>query len=342
MKIESLAEVARRWQSPEHGPRQEAARRTLAAPNRFTEEALAFAINQQMRLAEPEALRRWVPEPADATRTVAVLHADDAPLAGFQDFLAVLLSGHRYVGAVPEASPALLPAFAEELRQRVPDMQVRFATTEEALAEAEAVIAEGDEDRCAELAAQCDVHGLPEARRLLRRLRYAAAVLDGSESEEEREGLAEDVLLFGGGVRGVRLLHAPRGENPDAVLDAFARFRAVFPVHSDVPGALEMQRAFLAAGDQPHAYGEGLEFLMSKGAPAVQPPGHVRWAEYETLEAVGAWIEEHAAALSFVTARAQVAQQLPGAVPIRPPGAAHRLGLGEAPDEAVAFLAALS
>ena len=327
---------------PEYAPRQAAVRRTLAAPNRFTEEALAFALNQQMRLVKPEALRRWMPETAAAPRTTAVAHAGDTPLAGFQDLLAVLLAGHRYVGVLPEASPALLPAFAEDLRQRAPGLPVRFATTEEALAEADLVIAEGDEERLAELAAQCDAQGLSEARRFLRRPRYAAAVLDGRESDEERDGLAEDVLLFGGASGGVRLLYAPRSENPDAVLDAFARFRAVFPVHPDVPGALEMQRAFLAAGDQPHAYGEGLEFLVSKGTPVLQPPGHVRWAEYEALEAVGAWIEERAPALSFVVARAQVARQLPGAVPVRPFGTAHRRGLGEAPGDAAAFLDALS
>ena len=339
---EHLAETAQHWQAPEHAPRQAAVRRTLAAPNRFTEEALAFALNQQMRLATPEALRQWAPEAGAAPCTVAVLHADDTPLAGFQDLLAVLLAGHRYVGVLPEASPALLPAFAEDLRQRAPGLPVRFAMAEEALAEADVVIAEEGEEQLAEVAAQCDARGLPEERRLLRRPRYAAAVLDGRESDEERDGLAEDVLLFGGASGGVRLLYAPRNENPDAVLDAFARFRAVFPVHPDVPGALEMQRAFLAAGDQPHAYGEGLEFLMSKGAPVLQPPGHVRWAEYETLEAAGAWTEEHAAALSFVVARARVARQLPGAVPVRSFGTAHRLGLGEGPGDAAAFLAALS
>src|SRR5690625_7069703 len=66
-----------------------------------------------------------------------------------------------------------------------------------------------------------------------------------------------------------------------------AAFRGVFPAHEKTPGSLKMHQAMLAAVEHPHAYGEGLEFLVSKGPPEVQIPGHVRWSEYDDLTCPG-------------------------------------------------------
>ncbi|MDX1545486.1 MAG: acyl-CoA reductase [Rhodothermales bacterium] len=341
----AVVRAARAWRDPAYPPRAEAVARTLEAPNRFTEEALAFAINQQMNLLRPRALQAWVDgRQASAPCTVGVLNAGNLPLVGLQDLLAVLLTGHRYYGAVSSKSPFLLPAFVEEVRRHDAALPARFAEVEGVFEEADAVIATGSDETRGWAEAACERHGIPPARRLLRGHRYAVAVIDGHETEDELEGLAEDVLLHEGlGCRNVALVFAPDGLAPDALLEALAHFRAVFPPHPETPGSLAMQKAFLAAVEQPHAHGDGLEFLVSKGVAEVQPPGHLRWTGYTDLEEVRAWLEARAEQLQLVVAREAVGRRLAAPVATVPPGDAQRPPLDWRPDgiDPVDFLAGL-
>ncbi len=347
-RAEAIAEAAAAWRDPEHEARAEAVKKTLGAPNRFTEEALAFALNQPLHLLTPEAIRAWTAgREAAAPLTVGVLNAGNVPLAGLQDFLAVLLTGHRYLGSVSSKSPHLLPAFAEEIKRRAPGLPAAFAEAEEVFAQADAIIATGTDETRAWASSECAAHGIPESRRLLRGHRFGVAVLDGEESADEREALAEDVLLHEGyGCRNAALVWAPKNLSPDPYLDALAAFRGVFPVHPEVPGTLQMQQAFLEATDQPHAYGEGLEFLVSRGAPEVQRPGHLRWAEYAHLREAAGWLRENAQKLQLVLARDAVAErlsELAKGLPLAPFGTAQRPPLDWRPDgtDTIGFLAGL-
>lgn len=340
--IEAVARVAARWREPDHPARAGAVARTLEAPNTFTAEAVAFAVNQQMHALTPEALAAWVGgRQAAAPVTVGVLNAGNVPLVGLQDLLAVLLTGHRYLGVVSSKSPHLLPAFVDALRAELPSLPAAFATFEALLERAGAVIATGTDETRDAVAAACAERGIPPERRLLRGHRYAVAVIDGRERRQERENLAEDILLHEGyGCRNVALLWAPRGLDADPYFEAMAVFRSVFPPHPSTPAGLKMQQAMLAAFDVPHAYGEGLEFLVSRGAPEVQRPGHLRWVEYDDLAAVGAWLEAHRGELQLVVARPRLAERLPAGLPVAPPGEAQRPPLDWCPDgqDPVAFL----
>ena len=343
--IAALCSTAADWRDPDHEPRAEAVDATLEAPNRFTEESLAFAINQQMHLLKREQVTAWVADRhARAPRVVGVLHGDGLPLAGLQDALAVLLTGHAYRGTVSEESPQLIPAFLRDMGRRLGTLPATFVEAEQLFEEAEAVIAWSGDETHSGVEAKCEAHGIMAEHRLLRNPTYAVAVIDGSESEEEREGLAEDIFLYEGvGCRSVGLVWAPIELSPDPYFEAFAAFRGVFPVHQDTPGTLTMQQALLEATDAPHAYGEGMEFLVSKGEPEVQKPGHLRWAEYEAIATPAGWVEDRTSEVEAVVARNQVAARLHVSVPVIEPGEAHRPSLSWQPGgvDTLAFLASL-
>jgi hypothetical protein len=343
--IEAIAAAASDWQDPDYPPRAEAVSATLEAPNRFTEPAIAFAINQQMTELSAPALREWAEGGwAKKSLTVGVLNAGNIPLVGLQDLLAVLLTGHAYVGALSSKSPHLLPAFVEGIRQHTSDVPVAFEDADALFQHADALIATGQDDTIQWAASQCEAHDIAPGRRLLRGHRYGVAVIDGHESEDEREQLAEDMLLHeGAGCRSVAIVWAPTGLDPDPYLNAMALFRGVFPVHPDVPGTLQMQQAFLEATDQPHAYGDGLEFLLSRGAPEPQRPGHIRWTEYDALSKVSDWLLEHEATVQHIAARDDLARQLNAPSPVASLGTAQRPSLDWQPDgrDTITFLAAL-
>ena len=82
----------------------------------------------------------------------------------------------------------------------------------------------------------------------------------------------------------------------------------------------------------PHAHADGMAFLVSRGEPEVQPPGHVRWIEYEGVDAAAAWIERHRDRIQVVSARPGFLQTLPEAWAHCPLGSAQRPPLDWRPD----------
>lgn len=317
---------------------------TLDASDSFTEEAVAFAVNQQMALISAAALARWAPSaPADQPRRVGVLNAANVPFVELQDFLAVLLAGHAYVGSVSSRAPALMPALARDLLELEPGLPIDFVAAADLFARCDAVIASGSDATAQWVSDQCDAHGIFPKNRLIRGHRYSVGVVDGRESAEELERLAEDALLHEGfGCRNVAVIWAPAGQSPDDILDAFARFRGVFPAHPATPGRLKMQQAFLEATNRPHGYGDGLEFLLSKGGPETMNPGHIRLSEYESLSEVVSWLTDRRSDIQLVAAREGLLEALEeSGIPLAALGEAQRPPLDWCPDgvDVMAFLA---
>lgn len=328
--IEIVESVAQDWKEVEHAARLLAEEETLAAPNRFTEEALVFAINQQMSLLTAEALRVWASSvQASGNKKVGVLNPGNIPLAGLQDFLGVLLSGHQYIGAVSSRSPVLLPLFSIALEKAGLNHEVSFTDFDDLISRVDAIIASGTDATMNTVRKRALDAGIDEHKLLLRSHRYSIAVLDGRESEEDIERLAEDILLHEGqGCRSVGLVWAPKETQPDRLLEAMATYRATFPAHPESKGALEMQRAFLAAVDQPHAFSEGLEFLFSKGEPEIQTPLHIRWTEYDHLDRVAEWIQSHHEEIQLIVSRETMLEDLTVGTMAVSPGFAQRPELG--------------
>lgn len=342
-RAEVIADVAADWRDPEHPPRTAAMQETLEAPNRWTEPALKHALNRWMQRLTVEGLTSWLDgEPPESRIRTGVLHAEVGPLAGLRDALAVWTLGHPYIGALPDASPALLPAFVEGLRERGLEVQAQFAPREAVLAEAEALVAAPESPEAVHSA--CEDAGIPEAQRLVRPPVYSVGVVDGHESEDEMGRLAEDMLLYEGlGRRRLAVMWAPRDHPPDDYLQAMAHFRGLFPAHDDTPGTLQMQQAFLEARDQPHAYADGLQFLVSRGEPEVQRAGHVRWTEYDDLEDLGRWLDGREDAVYAIIARPHLHDQLPDVHAVRSPGGVHVPPLDDREgEEVVAFLRGLT
>ena len=343
--IGAIATAARAWREPDYAPRQAAVIVTTNAPNRFTEEAIAFAINQQMRLLTEENLHHWLrSRRAEYPMTVGVLNAGNVPFAGLQDLVAVLITGHAYRGAVSSKSPYLLPAFANEIGMQYPDLDCGFIEATAMWDSVSAVIATGTDETRAWCLGQAVRNGIQADHCLLRGHRFGVAVLDGAESDEDCDGLAEDALLHEGtGCRNTALIFAPSELSPDRYLEHFAAFRGIFPVHADTPGSLTVSRAYLQAIEMPHAYGEGLEFLISRGEAEVQKPGHVRWVPYEELDEVMEFVNSHQDQIQCIAARPQLRASLPASWPTEHLGDTQRPPLDWCPDgrDTIEFLTAV-
>jgi hypothetical protein len=125
---------------------------------------------------------------------------------------------------------------------------------------------------------------------------------------------------------------APQGLDPDPYLTAFAQGRAVFPAPAPTITRLKLALSFLRATRQPHAALDDGSLVVSRGMPEPQVPGHLRWAEYETLEEVTTWLGAHAEELQLVAAAPRLHARLQGPVPVVPLGETQRPPPGWQPD----------
>jgi hypothetical protein len=348
--IRHIADAARRWSDPEYGPRAAAVDETLEANGRFTEAAVTVAVNREMARLTPGALEGWAKRLRTAARTrdpgsgdgnqdidggagsmiVGVLNPGNIPFVELQDLIAVLLAGWRYAGTVSSRSPALLPAFLADLRTVDSDLPAHVGDPDSVLGAADALIASGTDETMEEVRSLAIDRGIDRNRMWLRGHRIGVSVLDGMESEEEREGMAEDALLHEGmGCRSVAIVWAPAGLSPDPWLEAFAAFRAAFPAPDKTIGPLKMQQAFLEAVDIPHAWADDYQFLVSRGDPEAQGPGHVRWCEYDEIGDVVDWLDRNEDLIQQIYATERLARTLPSA---ERPGSAQRPELDWCPD----------
>lgn len=315
--VRVIAQVAARWTDPDYEPREVASRLTLEEENAFTPEALIFATNQQMGQLREDALLNWIGNRrASSPVTVGVVNPGNVPLAGLQDLLAVILTGHDYLGKVSRRSPHLLPAFTADLAESGASVSISFADADELLVRASALIATGSDETAHRIRARARGVGIPDSRMLVRGHRYSVAVIGPNESAKTLEGLAEDVLLHeGGGCRNIAVLFAPQTETPDDLLSSMARFRSVFPAHEKTRGSLKLQIAYHAAIETPHGHADDSSFLVTKGEPEPQPPGHLRWTNYADLNDVAQWVKKHSDKLQVVACSAAVRDRL-GELPV--------------------------
>ncbi|HAY36336.1 MAG: hypothetical protein P8H65_07840 [Rhodothermales bacterium] len=292
--IQALVHVSNLWSDPEIPSRSVATMRTLAADNRFTEEAIAFAVNQQLSLLNESRLEKWANEfESTGMKSIGVLNPGNIPFVELQDLVATLISGHRYLGSISSKTPFLLQAFLDDLLVEARGLPAALLEADQVIASCDRLIASGSDSVMQHVLSKAEEAELPRDACWLRGHRYSVAVLDGRERNEALLDLAEDALLHEGmGCRSVALVFAPKGMDIDPVLDAFATYRGLFPAHSSTRGALKMQRAFLKAVSTPHAFADDDQFLISRGEAEAQLPGHVRWVEYESLVAVESWLDE--------------------------------------------------
>ena len=334
--FDAVAHVADHWADPEYAPREEASRTILSVADRLTEPALAFALNQFMDALEPERLKAWLDRPASASCAVGLVVDDPVPTEALRVALAIWGRGHRVLGRTDDPGMALVQAVAAELEDHGVPAPRQTCNEESLCAGADAVIALPTAETLDAVQARSDKAENP-ANWLSIPPTYSVAVIDGEEAEEDRKALAEDLLLYEGHHRrSVSVVWAPRGLNPDPYLDAMAQFRGVVPAHATTPGALEMPKAFLEAQNAPHAYADGLQFLLSRGDPEPQPGAHIRWSDYETADEAAVWVREHEARIHAIVARRDLHGIFDAPVPWKEPGTVHQPDVPDADDQAVA------
>lgn len=270
-------------------------------------------------------LERYAGLPAPEPKTVGIVMAGNIPLVGFFDLLCVCICGHRCLAKPSSKDRLLMEYVIARLREADPGIRIEPLGQDDV---PDAVIATGSDNTNRYFRSR---YGSIPA--LLRSSRTSVAVLDGSESDKELEGLAEDIFLYGGlGCRNVGKLLLPEGYD----LQRLVRILSRHPVPVEgFRNSCRQARALAALNGED--YIDGNFFILKENTAPGAPIGVIGYERYRTLPEAGGWLERHDREIQCVVTRA-IAH--PRSVPF---GEAQHPSLHDYPDgvDTIRFLHAI-
>jgi hypothetical protein len=199
----------------------------------FTPEFIGLAVRGIGQFLQRDRLEEWIApyelpgngyslnQSSDNERllNIGLVMAGNIPLVGFHDFLCIFISGHRQTIKVSSRDQALIRRLVEQLAIYAPETSSLVAFADR-LNGCDAFIATGSNN-----SARYFDYYFAKYPHIIRRNRTSAAVLDGSETRQQLEGLADDVYqYFGLGCRNTTKLYVPENYDFIPLLKAFEKY----------------------------------------------------------------------------------------------------------------------
>ncbi len=191
----------------------------------FTPENVRMALNAIATELTPENLNKWCSAYPELDKeikplNVGVVMAGNIPLAGFHDFLSVLISGNRIIAKTSSKDPELINLIAEILISADPEFKNLISVIDGNLAGFDVVIATGSDN-----SSRYFEYYFGKYPHIIRKNRNSIAVIDGKENDAELEALGTDVFsYFGLGCRNVSKLFLPSGYDPSRITECWNSF----------------------------------------------------------------------------------------------------------------------
>ena len=270
----------------------------------FTEESIKGTINAWVEQLNDEMLTAWINpyklKEVESPKIVLIIMAGNIPLVGFHDFLAVLISGHKVVVKLSSNDNVLTPLIIEKLIEIAPDFSSRIEFIKDIKDKKfEAVIATGS-DR----SSKYFEYYFKDAKRIIRKNRRSVAILDGTETKRELEGLANDVFAyFGLGCRNVSKVFLPKGFVLDNLFKAFYPYSDVVN-HKKYGNNYDYNKAIFLMGSNDLI--ENGFLLMKEDKSLLSPVAMLYYEFYNDMNTVEQFVEKNAEQLQCVVSKKDI------------------------------------
>ncbi len=304
----SIAAYLEQPQQSEYTSLLDTAIRKAQAENAwFTEDSIYKALQGIVYLLEEQKLREWLAKYSFAkdSKTVACVLAGNIPMVGFHDMLCVLLAGHRFVGKLSGKDSQLLPALCKILIDFAPDFEqsITFAPNLQNV-EYDAVIATGSNN-----SARYFEHYFGQKPHIIRKGRSSVAILSGKESEEDLQGLADDIFMyFGLGCRNVSKLYIPKGFDIRGIFSHFEKY-AIHKNHHKFMNNYDYNRSINLV-NQVAFYETGFA-IFQENTELLSPISTVYYEFYEDLETVKQQLALYEDSLQCIVSNEKLANFVP-------------------------------
>jgi len=222
MRIELAGRLGKYILSTQPGWQEAKQRASLINPWFTLEFIDRAAENIARNFLDKQKLSDWAshyPNEPVHRKKVGIVMAGNIPLVGFHDFLCVFISGHKAIIKASSKDETLIKHLVEKLKEWDKEIN-ELVFFQEMLKGCDAYIATGSNN-----SARYFEYYFSKYPNIIRRNRTSVAVLDGSETTEELEKLADDVhLYFGMGCRNVTKIFVPKDYDFLPILSAFKKY----------------------------------------------------------------------------------------------------------------------
>jgi hypothetical protein len=167
-----------------------------------------------------------LPDLQAAPKSIGLVMAGNIPLVGFHDMLCIFLSGHNQVIKPYSKDEVLIRCIVDFMTKEEPTVAtiIRFS---EQLKGCDAYIATGSNH-----SARYFEQYFGKYPNIIRKNRTSIAILDGKETMEELDLLADDIqLYFGLGCRNVTQVWVPENYDFQPLLDALKKYDYLMDQH---------------------------------------------------------------------------------------------------------------
>lgn len=191
----------------------------------FTRPNVLFALKGLAKLLNEESLKTWLknyPGLGGQTpvRRIGVIMAGNIPLVGFHDLLCVLITGNIFIGKMSSKDNLLLKTLCEILILLESGLKPQVLFEENRLQNFDAIIATGSDN-----SSRYFEYYFGKYPHIIRKNRISIAVLDGAETMQDIENLADDIFLyFGLGCRNVSKIYVPENYNFDLFFKTIEKY----------------------------------------------------------------------------------------------------------------------
>jgi hypothetical protein len=213
----------------------------------FTPYSIYHALSDTYRMLDRDHLVEWTTRYDEkeldppVVKNIGTILAGNIPLAGFHDFLSILISGHHFTGKPSGKDDRLLPFLADKLVSIQPAFGHRFSFVEEKLGRIDAMIATGSNNTSRYFS-----YYFGKYPHIFRNNRNGVAVLSGNENGEEMSSLSDDIFLyFGLGCRNVAKLYVPEGFDFQKFFPAMGKYTTFRHHHKYANNYLYRRSIFL-------------------------------------------------------------------------------------------------
>ncbi len=214
---------------------------------------------------------------------VGVVMAGNIPLAGFHDFLCILISGNRIIAKKSSKDPDLIELIADIVISLNPAFSTMISLTEDRISDFDMVIATGSDN-----SARYFEYYFGKYPHIIRRNRNSIAIIDGTENTGELRELGNDVFsYFGLGCRNVSKICLPAGYDIGNITSEWDCFSQTGN-HSKYAGNYNFHKAvFLVNREEFMDTG----FLLLKEDDSLSSPVSVlNYSYYDSGEELQSWI----------------------------------------------------
>ena len=267
----------------------------------FDKKSVLFSLNHWRNILNYGSLNEWLNNYDQSKffkhKKILVLNAGNIPLAGFHDFLCVLLTGNSPIIKMSSNDSVLFPKIISKcissLSYKVPVKLLN--SVEDVLCDK--LIMSGNN-----ISTQIVEYKFKNTSKLIRRNKNSIAIINGEETDDEIDNLGDDIFTYYGmGCRNVSKLYVKKGFSLNRILKIFTK---KFSYVSKSPTYMNNYNYYKAIYQLDGLkFYDGMFFILKEDESIGSPISVINYEFYDNLEEIYSKIEQRSDEIQCIVSR---------------------------------------